>query len=358
MNLTLPSTDPPASSSESATISPYRFNGHAFLPHHLTHPLLTSARTTPSAIDTLLQHTDPSYSHASYLSSSRLPADLEHYICEYSTTLVTPDTQGIGIRTRPRWFYANCAVFGMLLGRAFALLSTPVRGPKSLDSATDFPFIKLPAELRIQIYEYYREDLVQRQRYWDVMTRIFIKALWSGPEPEEGARYITGMIVLTCGHSMSLVTPELVGHGSRYIWWDDTIKDLQHTWTFSDLRAAVFATRDLPRTNTDWRATVKRQLQASASTLGTTGNDNEFVSREVLEVYDLAREHLRGGERDWTPPEIEAKLVRGLFEREEARRIWEETGVVPKGFEGLSGDDNVDAWDDVFGGMLINSRAV
>ena len=343
MNITLPnSTTNPLLTPQ---IANYVFNGHLYTPHHLTHPLLVLSRTAFPAIDTHLQSPSaPSSStsstddnnnppQTSYLTSPTLPEDLDHLIRNYTTTLTTPGPHGAGLRSRPRWFYANCAVFGTLLGRAFALLSTPTRPPVSLTNVSDFPFSKLPAELRLQIYEYYKENRAQRQRYWDVISRIFVKALWAGREPEEGASYIAGIILLTGGHAMSLVErPVLCGYGSRYVWWDDAIKDLEHRWTFAELREAVFATRDLPRGNTDIKVLE-----------GVPGVGKEFVSREVLEVYDLAREHLRGGdERDWTAPEIEARLLRGLFEGEEARGIWEEVGVVPRVFE-----MEFDAWQRV-----------
>ncbi|KAF2242267.1 hypothetical protein BU26DRAFT_157768 [Trematosphaeria pertusa] len=299
----------------------FRFNGCIYNSPTLSHPLVCASRHAPKNTDALLRP---------YLYSSTLPTELEHSMKEYVSTIITPGFYGGGIRSRPRWFYANCAVFGMLLGRAFALLGTPTRPPRSLDDSGDFPFTKLPAELRLQIYAYYKEDLAQRQRYWEVMTRVFIKALWSGSEPEEGSRYVTGIIMLSCGHAMSLCAPLLRGRGSRYVWWDDCIKDLDHTWGWSELQDAVFGTKDLPRHNTD-----TLELYKYAVEVGETAwrNNLEYVSKEVLDVLDLAREHLQADERDWTPPEIEARLMSGLFENDEARKIWEPTGLVPRAFE-------------------------
>ncbi|KAF2676200.1 hypothetical protein K458DRAFT_193078 [Lentithecium fluviatile CBS 122367] len=330
MNITLPSSDP------SDPTNTYTFNGLAFTPNHLSHPLLFSARTSLPKIDTLLQRPNPTTNDASPLSSQTLPTSLEASMKAYTTTLTTPGVHGGGIRSRPRWFYANCAVYGTLLGRAFTLLSTPSRPPKSL-ALPDFPFARLPAELRLHIYAYYKHDLLQRCRYWAIMTRVFIKALWSGREPEEGACYTTGIIMLTAGHAMSLVASQLRGRGTRYIWWDDSFADAEHTWGWDELSAAIYATRDRPRNLTD----ITRKHMYDPSRLefppveGYRGVRErlEYVSRQVLEVYDLAREHLRADERDWTPPEIEARLVRVFFESAEARAIWEGTGMVPRVFE-------------------------
>lgn len=284
-----------------------RFNGVHFAAPFLSNALLASSRKSPKSIDALLRP---------QLSSAELPSQLSALIKDYVSTQTTPAASRDGIPSRPRWYYANCAIFGMLFGRAFTLLSTPTRPPKTLSDPAHFPFSKLPAELRLQIYEHYKEDLARRQVLWNVMCDVFLKGLWSGGDAEEGARYVTGIIMLTSGHAMSLAAPLLRGRGRRYLWWEDRVAGLEHTWGWDQLRQAIFDTQGLPRDLYD-----------------SPAPNTMYVSREVLEAFDLAREHLRTDERDWTPPEIEARLMKGLFENEEARRIWIETGLVPRAYE-------------------------
>ncbi|KAJ4299063.1 hypothetical protein N0V90_004307 [Kalmusia sp. IMI 367209] len=258
------------------------FNGCTYGSDALAHPLLKAARRAPQDIDAHLQP---------YLYSHTFPTELERLMKKYVSTMATPGLQDGALRSRPRWFYANCAVFGMLLGRAFARLSTPVRPPKSLDVPHDFPFSKLPAELRLIIFEYYKEDLAQRQRYWAVMTRMFVKALWSGRDPEEGARFTAGIVMLTSGHAMSSCAPLLQGRGARYVWWEDAIKELDHVWTFHDLRSALLATKRLPRNNTDFLHVF---MTDPSSTTNPYDRLSDYVSNEVLEALDLARGTHRG----------------------------------------------------------------
>jgi hypothetical protein len=282
-----------------------------------------------------------------YLYNGQFPKELELYMQDYVSVATTPGLFGEGSPDRPQWYYANCLIDGMVLGRAFALLATPARAPTSLSAPADFPFSRLPAELRLQIYDYYKEDCVQRQRYWSIMTRIFIKALWSGRAPEEGARYIAGIIILCAGHAMSQVSPMLRGHGAKWIWWDDRFSDPDYTWTFHDLHTAIMSTASLPRTNTQiasLRQRWKRVVDEDPLPQHHPYIENpEYVSRQTLEVLDLAREHLRSDERDWTPPELVAKLLNRVYEgKEEARNIWTETGFVPRALEeslGVEVDD-------------------
>lgn len=323
-------------------ISPDGFGTVGYTSRRITHPLFQEARRHPAKIDNLLKP---------YLHSDTFPDELEHYIHDYVSTCGTPALFGDWSPDRPRWYYANCLIHGMLLGRAFSLLSTPTRPPRSLSSISDFPFPQLPAELRLQIYEYYKEDLAQRQRYWDVMTRIFIKALWSGRDPEEGARYTSGIIMLASGNALSSAAPLLRGHGDRWVWWHDEIKTPEHTWGWEELHSAVMATADLPRSNTNIKQLRKRweivrvkchdlndPSQRENYNLWQQGS--EYVSSHVLQALDLAREHLRSDERDWTAPELTAKFMHPLFDSDgEAQRLWEATGRVPPALERRPGDE-------------------
>ncbi|KAF2870411.1 hypothetical protein BDV95DRAFT_639865 [Massariosphaeria phaeospora] len=224
----------------------------------------------------------------------------------------------------------------VVLGRAYTLLSTPTRPPRTLSRAQDFPFAAQPMELRLQIYGYFSATLAQRHRYWAVMTDIFIKALGGGRRlpprwrrrPDEVGRYTTGIVLLACGHAL----------GSGYHLWDEEHRaDPEHTWTFADLRAALMATAALPRNNTDFFAKERRWYEylrkgGTPHISDTERQAWQHVSQPTLEVLDLAREHLRSGdERDWTTPEIVARLLDGLLEGagEEERGVWVSEGVVP-----------------------------
>lgn len=269
------------------------------------HPLLKAMRREPNRIDTLLRE---------YLYDSSFPEKLEFYLKDY-TDLYRPFAMfHMWHYNRPQWYYANSLIGAIILSRAFTLLSSPVRPPKSLSNPVDFPFSRLPPELRLQIYEHYVVDRAQRRRYWEVMTRVFIKALWSGQDAEEGARYITAILMLSCGCALS-ATPGLRGHGSKWELWDDTIADPESTWGWEKLMAAIMDTADLPRSSNP-------QLERLTST-------NTLLSTTNSQVLHLAREHLSNDERDWTPPELVAKFLDQLYEgKDEAKTIWEDTGVV------------------------------
>ncbi|KAH7127168.1 hypothetical protein B0J11DRAFT_505877 [Dendryphion nanum] len=317
----------------SAALTDYSHNGRHFSTNSLSHPLIQAAREDPGRIDALL---------GPYLHKESLPEDLQVYLEDYISIPITPGLYGDSSPDRPCWYYANCLIVGMLLGRAFALLSKPTRPPQSLSSLSEFPFSRLPAELRLQIYEQYKEDLAHRKRYWDVMTRVFIRALWSGRDPEEGARYITGILMLTCGHALSENSWLLHSRGSKWLYWSNHLSDPDRTWGWNDLRSAVMSTVNLPRANTNIQVLRKRWERwthidpMERQTMGLTLWP-EYVSRDTLAVLDLAREHLRADERDWTPPELVSKLLNGMFEdMDEAKKIWEATGFVPQVYEGLA----------------------
>ncbi|ORX92792.1 hypothetical protein BCR34DRAFT_580893 [Clohesyomyces aquaticus] len=311
--------------------------GLASMSNPAGHPIVAAARSQPSKIDSLLRP---------FLSSQTFPQELELMMNDYVNTSATPGLHGDTSPHRPQWYYANSLLYGMLLGRAFTLLSTPTRPPRSLSDAENFPFKKLPAELRFQIYEYYKEDLAQRQGYWDVMTRIFVKALWSGPQPEEGSRYAAGVLLLSCGHALSLAAPLLRGRGRRWMWWDGEIKDPGYIWGWEELYSVVMKTANLPRGNTDINELRKRWEEAQQDGFFSSWVPGqvrdvealtkryEYVSKQVLEVMDLAREHLQADERDWTPPEMTVKFLNQLFEgNEEGRRVWEAKGITPGPFD-------------------------
>lgn len=297
------------------------FNGHRYSPESLSHPLLRDARRKPHLIDSLLRPR---------LYSPDLPDELETLMKEHVSTMATPGVSQGTLRSRPRWFYANCTIFGLLLGRAFALLSTPTRPPSSLRSLADFPFPRLPLELRLIIYEHYKRDLAQRERYWAVMTHLFVKGLWSGADAEEGARFTTGVVMLASGHAMSRCARHLQGRGTHYVWWSESIAGMEHVWSFWNLRQALLDTKKLPRDNSDYSKVFTAEDPDSRD---HHARMTTYVSREVLSVLDWAREHVEASERDCVPQEIVARVLIPLVEKGEARAIWVETGLLPAVFE-------------------------
>ena len=297
------------------------FNGHRYSPESLSHPLLRAARRSPHLIDSLLRPR---------LHSPTLPDELEALMKEHVSTMATPGVSQGTLRSRPRWFYANCAIFGLLLGRAFTLLSTPTRPPSSLNSLAEFPFPRLPPELRLIIYEHYKRDLAQRSRYWDVMTRLFVKGLWSGADAEEGARFATGIVMLVSGHAMSRCARTLQGRGTHYVWWSESIEGMEHVWSFWNLRQALLDTKRLRRDNTDYSKVFTANDPDSRDNYERM---TTYVSSEVLGVLDWAREHVEASERDCVPQEIVARVLKPLVEEGEARAIWVETGLLPAVFE-------------------------
>lgn len=313
----------------------FRLNGRVFPARQLKHPLIQAAREQPGKIDQLLRP---------YLHNETFPSDLAVYLHDYTDLVVTPGLHGDAAPDRPRWYYANSLIDGMLLGRAYKLLSTPTRPPRDLSNPIEFPFSRLPAELRLQIWGYYKEDAAQRKRLWDVMVPVFIKGLWSGRNPEEGARYITGVLMLACGCALANVSHLLVGLGFKWVWWDDKYSDPDLSWGWQELVAAIMKTAKLPRTNTSIQAVRDRWWypdRAEQHSMGVT-SPPEYVSEQTLAVLDLAREHLKSGERDWTPPELVAKFLDPMFEgMEDARQIWVATGFVPQVYEGLDSLDRV-----------------
>jgi hypothetical protein len=183
----------------------------------------------------------------------------------------------------------------MYIGRAYALLSAPLEYSKlDLQDEKAFPFRKLPVELRLQIYEHFEVRHNARETIWSqVINPVFTKAFLSGRDPEPAARYIAGLIVLSCGYSLSQ-TPNLTGKGVKWSWMDDTM-DEDATWDWSDLYAAVMKTENLSRDCTVWEE-CQRRIEGSQPEGRAT--DHEYVPAEVLDVLDAARYTLKADMRD------------------------------------------------------------
>ena len=167
-------------------------------------------------------------------------------------------------------------------------------------------FSTLPMELRIQIYQHYKNRLRQRRLLWSIISSTFIKALFSGADPEPLSRYCAGILILTCGHALSR-TRHLIGKGKHWIWWCDEIEHLDHFWTWPDLVQAINQTDQLPRNTWD-----VAQLMGLDPKWATAGQSREYVPQDVLDVLDKAREHLWKGAMDHSSEEIVTDLLPNL----------------------------------------------
>jgi len=239
-----------------------------------------------SAIDELLRPV---------LNDPQLPRWLSNQIHEKVSIPVTPGYDDFNRPDRDLIYYRYCLTFAALIGRAYTLLRpADVEGSDTVLSK----FAALPAELRFGIYEHYLQDrqlwLDQRKRLWQVMSGIFIKALFSGSHPEDGARFATAIIFLTCGQSLA-ETPELLGWGKRWVWYSDVLAEPHEVWNLYDVQDAVLATEQLPTENWDYEVVKQRNASSALP---------EFVSRETLWVLNRARRDLIGNNPDLTSEEV------------------------------------------------------
>ncbi|KAJ9628716.1 hypothetical protein H2203_002618 [Taxawa tesnikishii (nom. ined.)] len=276
------------------------------------YPLVVQARTNPHSIDQLLK---------SEALDPQLPSKLAQEIDDQTGLAVTPRLYGIGKPWRPPHYFAICLVNACLLGRAYSLLY-PVGIPdvERLDDEVSFPFARLPVELKLQIYEHYAAIREQRARFWAVMSDVFAKAFFSGVDPEPGAWFAAGVLILTCGKALS-ATKALRAQGKRYVWYSDYYAAPLDVWTWGDLKEAVFKTENLPRDKTDLIA-----LQANADLPAIDGSlrpsEPEYVSAEVLQILDQARTHLENGEDDWSSGKVADAFLGKLIQDDVAREKW------------------------------------
>ena len=310
--------------------------------------IIISATADPSSIDKLL---------LTNILDPDLPAILGRSIAESADRCVTPELNWGGDPSRSASAQRGACITATLLGRAYALLAgdnidsrgsylgdlqeedyigeewlnasgnepdwqepeprqqkrellrKKYTGPKRRDrrrrtyNGNEWPlspFSMLPTELRLQIFQHYKDCLEQRRLLWSIISSTFIKALFSGHDPEPLARYCTGILVLTCGHALSQ-TKRLIGKGKHWTWWSDAIGQLEEFWTWSDLEQAIMQTKHLPRDTFDVPA-----LMESEADWATTGDVPEYVPKEVLHVLDEARAHVQDGARDLNSVEIAA----------------------------------------------------
>jgi len=113
---------------------------------------------------------------------------------------------------------------------------------------------------------------------------VFIKAFFSGSDPEVGAWFAGAILIATCSAELELGQYE--GRGKRWVWYNDRLHDPDVAWNWKDLFKAVLDTTNLPRNHTN-----AYELGARVQG-GERAFQIPYVSAEVVRALDLAREHV------------------------------------------------------------------
>lgn len=225
------------------------------------------ARSDPSTIDAMV---------IPHLLSPSLAKDLLDLIRSEISTSVTPELHWGGNPARNYW--PSCLIHATLLGRAFALL------------------FDIDAVAKAEGHQEGRTVEEQREEVWKSVSDVFIKAVFSGSEPEPGSRLAMGVLMLTCGKTISEAMG-LRGTGKRWMWYDDNIEQPEEEWDWEELKQALMDTEKLPRNHTD-PTVLEKELKI------TGGPVPEYVPQEVLNILDRARSHVKEGKGDLTSQEI------------------------------------------------------
>ena len=130
------------------------------------------------------------------------------------------------------------------------------------------------------------------EELWKVIQDVFIKGLFS-EDPEVGAWYAAGILILTC--SDALQKQGIMGKGKGWFFCDNKLDKPDATWSWNDLRQAVLATEHLPRDMTRTGYTDEEYR---------TRKNLVYVPEEVLHVFDLARKNLHAHNPDWNSYDI------------------------------------------------------
>lgn len=191
---------------------------------------------------------------------------------------------------------------------------------------------------------------------WHIAESLFHRALFVGGgnrDADPGVRYATAIVILSCGETLAR-DATIEGQGKGWCLWGGPFEEPDAVWGWEDVRAGIFATEELPRTNTDFRVMLVRFWEEYAppgydtkgnfvgvgnegrSGVGIGAGDGEegrrgrpvyeiesrsatdivergpvrsvvfpeFVQKEVLEAFDLARERLREGKGDLGPGDV------------------------------------------------------
>jgi len=130
---------------------------------------------------------------------------------------------------------------------------------------------------------------------------------------EPGAHYVSAMIIIACGKALS-ETRKLQGHGRSWVWYDDAVRDKEYVWDWSKIKEALLETRKLPRNNTDFKTVLARWDHSKWN-----NPEYMYVSKEILDVLDEAREHVTSGADDWTAAKMATRFLEPLFPTAEER---------------------------------------
>lgn len=138
--------------------------------------------------------------------SERLSHNLHEAIWGHISRAYTPDPDTD--RELPQRYYTDVAVNAAVLARAFATQPDIFRGT-----------------------------------LWREVQDVFIKGLFSGPEPEPGVFIALSALILGAGQEVRqyLQIGDHVGRGKGWIWYDDKLKeDTQNaTWRWEDIVTAL-----------------------------------------------------------------------------------------------------------------------
>ncbi|KAI9703743.1 MAG: hypothetical protein M1836_007513 [Candelina mexicana] len=251
--------------------------------------LIETAVSKPADIDSLL----PSYLALDTAQPSVTPAveALGHStLASHLSELLFPDTSSC---TTPPIFWVAPADAELPEGRALALTHSLTNADPSSNSQNEKNFAEL----------------------WEVAQSVFIKALFSPKHQESGSRYAAGILILTCTTALRDRKGGLKGKGKHWVWYNDEIAEPDVEWSWNDLKQAILDTeKSVPRNNTDFNALVRlRDKQAEGPNRlewGSNDQPPEYVSKEAVEMLQLAREHLISERDDLTSEEMMALAER------------------------------------------------
>ena len=164
----------------------FLFSVASHLPESVSH----TGRTQASTYKTTAQRP----SNGPELLVERLSHSLYEKLWEYSSRAVTPDEQMD--KELPGTYYAEASVYSTVLARAFAINSAA------------------------------------RDRLWRNVEDIFVKGLYSGPDPEPGAFVGLSALLLGAGAEIRayMETNENFGEGKNWVWYNDAKNSERWGW--------------------------------------------------------------------------------------------------------------------------------
>ncbi|KAJ7756252.1 hypothetical protein B0H16DRAFT_1539179, partial [Mycena metata] len=189
------------------------------LPRPSVSPLFAAAHRDPGAIDALLPH----------LLDPTLPVALAFMLKGPTSQSVTPPHLWGGDPTVPRNVYITCHVHATLLGRAFALLSSPTPTPEDSSSSPTTVLARaalLPVSLKKRIYSHHECCAMQLCRFWALgLAPVLAKGILSGPDPAPAARFAAAVLVLSCWRAVVAARPPVTSTCGAYVWYSGVFED-------------------------------------------------------------------------------------------------------------------------------------